>query len=375
LLAVLPTWVQAAPRARAFGVDSPVALLIEAGTGRVLFEKNADVLHPPASITKIMTLFIVAEALEGEEIGLDDTVVTSARASKIGGSQVYLAEGEEITVRELLKAVSIHSANDACVALSEHISGVVEAFVDRMNDRAHELGMESTIFHTPHGLPPAPGQEPDMTTARDIGIMSRELILKHPMILEYTGIKQDSLRGGKFRLDNTNKLLGRVAGVDGLKTGYTRSAGFGLAATSARRGLRLISVTLGAKSGKQRTRDSARLLSYGFSKLRSYLAAKKDQEIGEIKIRRGRAEKVIGRMGTDLRILLQRGDERRLTFEAKPLADLTAPIETGQVIGTYEASLDGKIVGKAPIVAKKPVEKANLVILFFRWFLALIGLR
>jgi D-alanyl-D-alanine carboxypeptidase (penicillin-binding protein 5/6) len=214
-----------------------------------------------------------------------------------------------------------------------------------------------------------------MTTARDIGIMSRELILKHPMILEYTGIKQDSLRGGKFRLDNTNKLLGRVAGVDGLKTGYTRSAGFGLAATSARRGLRLISVTLGAKSGKQRTRDSARLLSYGFSKLRSYLAAKKDQEIGEIKIRRGRAEKVIGRMGTDLRILLQRGDERRLTFEAKPLADLTAPIETGQVIGTYEASLDGKIVGKAPIVAKEPVEKANLVILFFRWFLALIGLQ
>jgi D-alanyl-D-alanine carboxypeptidase (penicillin-binding protein 5/6) len=292
---------------------------MEAASGKILFEKNADVPHPPASITKIMTMLIVAEALDGGEIELDDTIVISARASKIGGSQAYLAEGEEMSVRDLLKAAAIHSANDACVALAEHVSGVVEAFVDRMNDRTQELGMKSSVFHTPHGLPPDREQEPDMTTARDISIMSRELILKHPMILEYTGKKNDSLRGGRFRLDNTNRLIGRVAGVDGLKTGYTRAAGFGLAATAARRGLRLLSVTLGAKSARQRTTDSARLLSYGFSKLRNYLAAKKGKDVGEIKVRRGRAEKVAARMGEDLRILLQRGDERRLTFETKPL--------------------------------------------------------
>jgi D-alanyl-D-alanine carboxypeptidase (penicillin-binding protein 5/6) len=375
LVAAPPAGAQAARERPAFDVESPIALLMDADSGKVLFEKNADEPHPPASIAKVMTMLLVAEAVEGGEISLDDTVVVSARASKIGGSQAYLAEGEEMTVRDLLKAVAIHSANDACVALAEHVSGVVEAFVDRMNDKARELGMKNTVFHSPHGLPPDRDQEPDMTTARDISIMSRELILKHPMILEYTGKKSDSLRGGRFRLDNTNRLVGRVAGVDGLKTGYTRASGFGLVATAERRGLRLLSVTLGAKSGNQRSRDSARLLSYGFSKLRSYLAAKKDQDVGELKVRRGRAEKVGARIGKDLRILLQRGDERRLTFEVKPLADLSAPIEMGEVIGTYEASLDGKLVGKAPIVAKKSVEKANLIILFFRWFLALIGLR
>jgi len=355
-------------------ITAPIGLLVETSTGRVLFDKNADELHPPASITKIMTMLLIMEAVESGDINLDDKVVVSARASKIGGSQAYLAEGEEMTVRDLLKAIAIHSANDACVALAEYISGDVEAFVDRMNDRAHELGMKDTTFHTPHGLPPEQGQEPDMTTARDVSIMSIALIQKHPKILEFTGTAHDTLRDGKFRLDNTNKLVGRVAGVDGLKTGYTNEAGFGLAATAKRKDLRMVSVVMGAKSNRDRASDSARLLSYGFSHLRNYLAAKQGQDIEDIAVPRGRTERVMAQAGSDLRILLPRGEERQLTFEVKPLDGLTAPLEAGQEVGAYVAMLNGEAVGKVPLVAKTPVEKANLIILFFRWLLALLHL-
>jgi D-alanyl-D-alanine carboxypeptidase (penicillin-binding protein 5/6) len=363
------------PPPRSLDVDSPIALLTEASTGRVLFEKNADQPHPPASITKVMTMLLVMEAIDRGDIHLDDVVTVSARAAKTGGSQVYLKEGEQMSVDDLLKAVAIHSANDACVALAEHVSGVVEAFVDSMNDKARELGMKNTVFHTPHGLPPDPGQEPDMTTARDITIMARELILKHPMILKYTGTAHDSLRGGAFRLDNTNKLVGRVAGVDGLKTGYFREAGFGLAATASRNGLRLISVVLGAKTNAQRTTDSAKLLNYGFSTLRSYLAVKKGQALGEVPVPKGRTEKVATEAREDLRVLLRRGDERRLTQEIHPLAALSAPVAAGQTVGWVVVSLDGKVVGRAAAVAKAPVEKANLIIRFFRWLFALLGIR
>ncbi|MFQ5456953.1 MAG: D-alanyl-D-alanine carboxypeptidase family protein, partial [Myxococcota bacterium] len=197
---------EAAPSRRAFDVDAPIAILLEAESGTVLFEKQADLPHPPASIVKIMTMLLLMEAIESGDIGLSDVVTVSARASKIGGSQAYLAEGEEMTVHDLLKAVAIHSANDACVALAEYIDGDVDAFVDRMNDKAAELGMDNTVFVTPHGLPPEAGQEPDVTSARDVARMARELILKHPTILKYTGRKHDSLRGGKFHLDNTNRL-------------------------------------------------------------------------------------------------------------------------------------------------------------------------
>ncbi len=362
------------PRAGRSGpeITAPIGLLVETSSGRVLFEKNADELHPPASIAKIMTMLLIMEAIDSGEIKLDDKVVVSARASKIGGSQAYLAEGEEMTVRDLLKAIAIHSANDACAALAEYIAGDVEAFVDRMNDRARELGMDHTDFYTPHGLPPGPGQEPDMTTAREVVVMSIALIEKHPKILEFTGTAHDSLRDGKFRLDNTNKLVGRVAGVDGLKTGFTNSAGFGLAATAKRKDLRMVSVVMGAKSNRDRASDSARLLSYGFSHLRHYTAAKQGLDIEEIAVPRGRAERVMAQAGTDFKILLPRGDERQLVFEVKPLEDLRAPLQAGQEVGTYVALLNGEVVGKIPLVARDPVEKANLVILFFRWLLALL---
>jgi D-alanyl-D-alanine carboxypeptidase (penicillin-binding protein 5/6) len=277
---------------RTFDVAAPIAIVQEASSGRILFEKNADEPHPPASITKIMTMLLVMEAVERGDIKLEDMITVSGAASKIGGSQAYLAEGEQFTVDELLKAVAIHSANDACVALAEFIAGDTQAFVDSMNDKARALGMKHTSFHTPHGLPPEPGQEADMTTARDVLIMSRELILKQPMILKYTGTAHDSMRGGKFLLDNTNKLVGRVAGVDGLKTGFFNAAGFGLSATAKRRGLRMMSVVLGAQSDKQRASDSARLLNYGFSRLRNVVVKKAGESVGEIPVKKGKAERV-----------------------------------------------------------------------------------
>jgi D-alanyl-D-alanine carboxypeptidase (penicillin-binding protein 5/6) len=359
---------------RVFDVDSPIAILMETSTGQVLIEKNADQPHPPASIAKVMTMLLVMEAIDRGDIHLDDLVTVSERASKIGGSQAYLKEGETMSVDDLLKAVAIHSANDACVALAEQISGAMEAFVDSMNDKARDLGMKNTVVHTPHRLPPDPGQQPDMTTARDITIMARALILKHPMILKYTGTVHDTLRGGAFRLDNTNKLVGRFAGVDGLKTGYFNKAGFGLAATASRNGLRLISVVLGARSNSQRAADSARLLNYGFASLRNYLALKKGKDLGEVPVRKGRVEKVAARAGEDLRVLLRRGDERRLTLALRPLPALSAPLAAGQKIGSVVVLLDGKALGQATAVAETSVEKANLIIRFFRWLFALLGI-
>lgn len=359
---------------RSFDIDAPIGMLLEVSSGRVLFEKGIDTPHPPASLVKIMTMLLLMEAIESEEVALDDSVVVSARASRIGGSQAYLADGEEMSVDDLLKAVAIHSANDACVALAEFLAGDTQAFMDRMNDKARELRMDNTVFITPHGLPPERGQEADTTTARDVMTMARELIVKHPAILKYTGRKQDSLRGGKFRLDNTNKLLGRVSGVDGLKTGYTRAAGFALAATAERRGLRFVSIVMGASSGRKRSNDSARLLSYGFANLRNYLATKEGRDISEVDVPGGMSEKVMALAGSDFRILIKRGQERDLQFEVKPLADLSAPIQAGQEIATYVALLDGEVVGKIPLVARNPVEKANLIIRFFRWLLALLNI-
>lgn len=374
ILAASADEARSAPVRRSFDIDAPIGMLLEVSSGRVLFEKGIDTPHPPASLVKIMTMLLLMEAIESEEVALDDSVVVSARASRIGGSQAYLADGEEMSVDDLLKAVAIHSANDACVALAEFLAGDTQAFVDRMNDKARELRMDNTVFITPHGLPPERGQEADTTTARDVMTMARELIVKHPAILKYTGRKQDSLRGGKFRLDNTNKLLGRVSGVDGLKTGYTRAAGFALAATAERRGLRFVSIVMGASSGRKRSNDSARLLSYGFANLRNYLATKEGRDISEVDVPGGMSEKVMALAGSDFRILIKRGQERDLQFEVKPLADLSAPIQAGQEIATYVALLDGEVVGKIPLVARNPVEKANLIIRFFRWLLALLNI-
>jgi D-alanyl-D-alanine carboxypeptidase len=244
-----------------FEVNAKAAVLMAANTGQYIFEKNSHDKLPIASITKIMTMLLIMEALYQKKITLDDVVTVSEHASSMGGSQVYLAEGEEFTVHDLLKAVAIHSANDASVALAEHIAGSENVFVTLMNEKAKELAMNNTYFLDCSGLT----DEGHYSTANDIAIMARELITKYPSIYEYTTIKRDTFRSGTFGLDNTNHLIGKYRGMTGLKTGVTGAAGYCLAATASRDGMDLISVVLGVESNDMRFSEAAKILDYGFS--------------------------------------------------------------------------------------------------------------
>ena len=242
-------------------LTSRAALLMEKTTGRILFAQNEHEKLEPASVTKIMTLLLTMDAIDSGALAYDDVVTVSANAAGMGGSQVFLAEGEQITVEELLKCVCVSSGNDAAVALAEKVAGVTELFVEQMNNRARGLGMDDTHFVNPTGLT----AEGHVTSAHDIALMSRELLTKHPDIRSFTTIWTDSIRGGTFDLANTNKLIRRYDGATGLKTGYTASAGYCISATAERDGMELIAVIMKAPTSTQRFEDATNLLNYGFS--------------------------------------------------------------------------------------------------------------
>jgi D-alanyl-D-alanine carboxypeptidase (penicillin-binding protein 5/6) len=268
LVALLPT----AARSQGAAADYKSALVIEAATGRVLFEDNADFVNPPASITKLMTFLVVHDRIQAGALSLQSPVPVSAASSKIGGTQVWLKQGESFPVEEMLYALMVQSANDCAHALAVAVAGSPAAFVDLMNARARELGLTQTIFRTPHGLPPANRvvAEGDLTTARDLAKLSRHL-LQHTDILQYTNVKERLFRAGapsgEIAMRNHNHLLNRVDGVDGLKTGYTRGAGFCLAATAERHGRRVIAVIMGSPSSKGRDLKVAELIERGFASL------------------------------------------------------------------------------------------------------------
>ena len=263
ILSAIPTKAMPTEEsAPAFELDCKSAILIEASTGKVLYEKDADMALPPASVTKVMTLLLVMEAIEEGRIKYEDSVRASANACSMGGSQIYLKENEEMSVNDMLKSVVIASANDAAVALAEHIAGSEEDFVRRMNKRAEELGMKNTRFENTNGLDDT--TDSHLTSARDIAIMSRELI-KYPKILEYSSTWMDTVRGGEFGLTNTNRLVRFYKGATGLKTGSTAKAGFCISATAERDGMSLICVIMGAPSRDLRNAAAVRLLDYGFS--------------------------------------------------------------------------------------------------------------
>lgn len=266
-----------------FKVNAKAAILIEAETGKVLFSYNENEPLPIASITKIMIMLLVMEAIDGGKITPKDTTTISPYATRMGGSQVYLKEGEVFTVEELLKAVAVHSANDASVALAEVIAGSEEAFVAMMNQKAQELKMKNTMFLDCTGLT----DEGHYSTAYDISIMSRELLTKHPKIVHHTTIWHDTFRDGKFDLDNTNKLVKRYRGTTGLKTVFTNKAGFCLSASAERDGTKFISVILGSDSNDHRFSESARLLDFAFTNWESARIEKKDLEAGTIRIKKG----------------------------------------------------------------------------------------
>ena len=359
LISEAPAQIPAGPE-----VSAPSALLMEASTGEVIYEKNADEPRSPASITKIMTLILIFDALENGTIQLEDEVVTSAYAKSMGGSQVFLEEGEVQTVETLIKCIVIASGNDASVAMAEYIAGTEEAFVERMNERAGGLGMEYTHFVDCCGLTESPDH---VTTARDIAIMSRELINRYPKIHEYATIWMDTIthvtrQGTKeFGLANTNKLLKMSADftVTGLKTGSTSAAKYCLAATAQKDGIRLIASIMAAPDYKARFSDARTLLNYGYSICRLY-EDKEPPALPRIPVTGGIEDSAGLMYGQVFSYLGMNGEdfsavETRLTLEPS----LEAPVETGQPAGVLEYFLNGKKLGEIPVLASEAVRESR----------------
>ena len=366
LIAPLPRQVPAA-----LELHSPSAILMDAATGTVLFEKNADEAREPASVTKIMTLLLVMEALDSGAIGWEDQVTASAAAAGKGGSQIYLEEGEQLSLDEMLKSVVVSSANDCATALAEHVAGSEAAFVARMNQRAAELGMEHTHFVNCTGLDDEPEARAHLTTARDVAIMSRAL-LGHEAIRNYTTIWTDTVRNGSFGLANTNKLVRFYRGTTGLKTGYTSKAGHCLSASASREGLELIAVVLGADSSTHRFEDAKALLNWGFA---GYALAQPGEgvELAPIPVTLGARETVQPVLENAGPLLLEKAQAAALTRELELPEALEAPVEPGQRIGTLRIRAGETLLAELPVAASDGVPKLSLWQLWLRVLQAVAG--
>ena len=343
-----------------FKVNAKAAALIEAETGTVLFSFNEDEPLPIASITKIMTMLLVMEAIDSGKITPKDTTTISPYATRMGGSQVYLKEGEVFTVEELLKAVAVHSANDASVALAEVIAGSEEAFVAMMNQKAQELKMKNTMFLDCTGLT----DEGHYSTAYDISIMSRELLTNHPKIVHYTTIWHDTFRDGKFDLDNTNKLVKRYRGTTGLKTGFTNKAGFCLSASAERDGTKFISVILGSDSNDHRFAESARLLDFAFTNWETARIEKKDLEAGTIKIKKGVVTEIPVIFADNAVVVVKKGGKSKITENIEMPEIINAPVQVGQPVGVLNIVLENEILSSIEIVAAKDSQKCTFGLIF-----------
>ena len=334
-------------------VQAPSAVLMEVSTGTVLYEKNAHDRLPPASVTKVMTLLLVMEALESGRIGWDDTVIASEAAAAKGGSQVYLEPGEEMSMDEMLKSVTVSSANDCATALAEHIAGSESAFVDLMNRRAQELGMEDTHFVNCTGLDDDPDAAEHLTSAYDIAIMSREL-LQHDAIRKYTTIWMDTVRGGEFGLSNTNKLVRFYDGTTGLKTGYTSSAGHCLSASAMRDGVEYIAVVLHCSSSAERFSAAKELLNFAFA---NYTLAGPDPqtEIPPVPVVLGNRESVVPQPAETGKILVEKSRKSSVITRITVDPSVKAPVEAGQRLGTLTLQADGEILSQIPLVAMEAI--------------------
>lgn len=354
LLTLTPLPVRAAePEAAGPDVTAPAAVLMERATGTLLFEKNAHEALPPASVTKVMTLLLVLEALDEGRIGWDDTVTASEAAAAKGGSQIYLEPGEGLPLREMLKSVAVASANDCACALAEHVAGSEAAFVDRMNRRAAELGMADTHFVNCTGLDDGPDAAAHRTSAHDIALMSRAL-LAHDEIRDYTTIWMDSVRDGRFGLANTNKLIRFYPGATGLKTGYTSRAGYCLSASAERGGVEYIAVVLDCASSADRFSDAKALLDYGFA---NYALVTPEAETATVPVRLGMAPEAEAVLQDAGPLLLPKGDAARAEQEAELTESVEAPVEAGQRLGTLRIRSGEAVVAELPLVAAAPVPR------------------
>ena len=340
-------------------VEAKAALLMEKETGQVLFAKEEHQMLEPASVTKIMTLLLTMEAISRGELRYEDTVTVSKNAASMGGSQVYLSEGEQITVEELLRAVCVSSGNDASVALAEQVSGVTELFVQQMNNRAKELGMVDTCFLNPTGLP----AEGHVTSAYDIALMSRELILHHPDLRRFTTIWMDTIRGGEFGLSNTNKLIRFYEGATGLKTGSTDAAGYCISATAERSGMELIAVVLGGETSQQRFEDAKTLLNYGFSTYALADVTPAERQIVPVKLGRAPSVEAVLEAG---KLLVGKGQAGSLSQTVTLREDLVAPVEKGQTVGTLTVQCGDATLAELPLTAADTVERMTWGDLFVR---------
>ncbi|WP_297991386.1 D-alanyl-D-alanine carboxypeptidase family protein [Anoxybacillus sp.] len=352
--------IELAPEARS-------AILIERDTGAILYEKNAHEPLPPASMTKIMTMLLIMEAIDQGKLKLDERVRASEYAASMGGSQIFLEPGEEMTVDDLLKGVAIGSGNDASVALAERIAGSEEAFVHMMNEKARQLGLKHTTFENTTGLP----AKNHYSTAYDMAVMAKEL-LKYDLITKYTGTYEDYLRqhtDKKFWLVNTNRLVKFYPGVDGLKTGYTSEAKYCLTATAKKGNMRVIAVVFGAPTPKARNAQITKMLDYAFSHYETKPLYKKGETITTLPVSKGKKRSVAVVTSEPLSVLLKKGEKSEAIKAAWKLNEkVKAPVKKGDVLGTLIIKKDGSVIAKSPLVAKEQVEEANMWELFKRMF-------
>ena len=341
--------------------DAKSVILIEAFTGRVLYEDNADEMLPPASVTKVMTMLLVMEAIDSGVISLTDTVTVSERAAAMGGSQIFLEVGEQMSVEDLLKSVVVASANDAACALAEFTAGSESEFVSRMNKRAKELGMNHTNFENTNGLDDTTSNH--LISARDIAIMSAELITKHPKILEYSTIWQDTVRNGQFTLSNTNRLIRFYNGANGLKTGSTSKAMFCISASALRDGMQLIAVVMGSSTRDNRNTTAKALFDYGFA---NFSYAKFDgNDAVNVKVNKGLTNKVSASYpGFD--VVVKKGSADKIHVDILLPDSINAPVVKGDVIGKVIYSLNGETIGEDDVIASENVPAMTFGEMFIR---------
>lgn len=359
LILIIPVTV----KAEELDLTAKSSILIEASTGEILSEKNSDEKLAPASMTKIMTMLLIMESLEKNEYSLEDKVNISTNAASMGGSQVFLEAGSELKVKELLKAIAIASANDAAVAMAEYTAGSTESFVNLMNEKAASLGCTNTTFKNVHGL----DTEGHLTTAKDMSIMAREL-LKHEEILTFSSIYEEFLNkpdGSSTWMVNTNKLIKYYNGLDGLKTGFTKNAGYCLTATAKRNNMRLISVVMNEPTTEKRSNDTIKLLNYGFANYKIKVVMPKDQDLGSIEIKNGKKETVGIKLTEDATNLESISDNKKYGFNIN-VDKIKAPIKVGDIIGKLEITIDGSVKKEIPITVKEDVKKANIWDLYKR---------
>lgn len=349
-------------------LQSESAILIEQESGKILYSHNIHEQLRPASVTKIMSILLIMEQIDSGKLKYEDRIQPSSSAASMGGSQIWLDTTETLSVDEMLKAICVVSANDCVMAMAEHIGGSEEAFVDMMNKKAQELGMQDTTFKNCHGI----DEDGHVTSSYDIALMSRELLTKHPSITKYTTIWMDSLRDGKSELVNTNKLIRNYSGATGLKTGSTSLALFNLSASAERNNLKLIAVIMRAPSSKVRFEEATKLLNYGFANFTYTKFAERDTIVKTIQVDKGVQSNLDCIIGNESGILIKKGEEKNIVEEINMQDRVQAPINKSDVVGEIKYTLNGEEVGKINIIAKNSIDKINILTMtkhtYYKWF-------